>query len=167
MTPTWPWLTRATSSWKPARPSAERPVRPRSASMMRTWFVGQPAAPAWFRRSYWSFRLSLFAKIWCGLDWRTYTTARRLKWVGWMVSGMPMEHLLENSDEILNDPLPQVVGEPAPDALRWSGHEPSHSCTRERRSSRAALVSLVRGGGGASGARSVADTGMRRRVPCR
>src|SRR5262249_55504904 len=142
MMPTWPWLTRATSSWKPARPSAERPVRPRAVSMTRTWFVGQPAAPARVRGSSWGFRPSPLARVWCGLDWRTYTTARRLRWAGWMVSGMPMEYLLENRDEIPEDPLFQVVGEPAPNALGGSGHEPSHSCTRERRSSRAALVSL-------------------------
>src|SRR5262249_11140368 len=139
--PTCPWLTRATSSWKPARPSAELPVRPRSVSMTRVWLAGQPAADARPPRVYWSIKLSLFAKVWWGLGWRTYTTARRLRWAGWMVSGMPREHLLENGNEIPDDLLLQVVGEPAPDALRGSGHEASHSCTRERGSSRAALVS--------------------------
>src|SRR5262245_26502179 len=135
--------------------------------MTRTWFVGQPAAPAWFWRSYWSFRLSRLARVWWGLDWRTYTTARRLRWAGWMVSGMPMEHLLEDEGEIRKNPLPQVVGESAPEALFWSGHGASHSFTRASRSSRAALVSLVRGRAGALGARSVASTGRRSRAPSR
>src|SRR5262249_32309944 len=77
------------------------------------------------------------------------------------------EHLLENSDEIPNDLLLQALGEPAPDAFRWSGHKASHSFTRERRSSRAALVSLVRGSAGALGARLVASTGIRRHTPSR
>jgi hypothetical protein len=80
---------------------------------------------------------------------------------------MLMEYLLENGNEILKRPLLQVVGEPAPDVLGGSVHGPSHSFTRERRSSRAALVSLVRGPGTTVGARSVAGTGMRKRVPCR
>ena len=84
-----------------------------------------------------------------------------------MVSGIPMEYLLEDGDELPKDPLLQVVGEPAPDAFGRSGHDASHSFSAARRSIRAALLSLLRGGATLPDARLVAPTGMRSRIPSR
>ena len=56
--PTWPRLTRVTSSLKPSRPWATLPVRPRSASMIWTSSGFQPHSQARCCRAYWSRLLS-------------------------------------------------------------------------------------------------------------
>jgi hypothetical protein len=80
---------------------------------------------------------------------------------------MVMENLLKEGGKLPKNLSLEILGEPSPDTLHGAGHERLHSLTRERRSMRASLVSLVRSGDMVSRAREVASTGRRRRIPSR
>jgi hypothetical protein len=70
--PARPMPTSATSRWKPSRPSAEAPERPRSSSITITCSAGQPNATARWRSAYWRSVEVVFSTTWRRVDWRTY-----------------------------------------------------------------------------------------------
>ena len=84
-----------------------------------------------------------------------------------MVSAMLMKDLLKDGGEFGEDLLLQVLVESPPDGSGGAGHGAAHSCTRASRSSRAVLVSLVRGVEAQLGARLVDRTGRRSRMKSR
>ena len=75
--PTWSRLTSLTSRWKPGRPSALVPERPRSSSITSTRSAAHPNPTARSARPYCNRVDSWCSTTCCGVDWRTYTTASR------------------------------------------------------------------------------------------
>ncbi len=84
-----------------------------------------------------------------------------------MVSAALMKDLLEDGGEFGEDLLLQGLVESAPDGSGGAGHGTAHSWIRASRSSRAFLVSLVRGGEAQMGARLVDTMGRRSRMKSR
>src|SRR6266511_2274642 len=70
--PARPMPTSATSRWKPSRPWAEAPERPRSSSITITCSAGQPNATARSRSAYWRSVEVVFSTTCRRVDWRTY-----------------------------------------------------------------------------------------------
>src|SRR6516165_123249 len=77
ISPTCPSPTSATNSLNPKRPSVDAPERPRSSSTTDTDTGGQPSSIARCLSAYCRARDSWFRSSCVGVDWRTYTTARR------------------------------------------------------------------------------------------
>jgi hypothetical protein len=84
-----------------------------------------------------------------------------------MVSAALMKDLLKDGGEFGENLLLQALVESAPDESGGAGHRAAHSCTRASSSSRAVLVSFVRGGEAWPGARLVDTTGRRSRMKSR
>jgi hypothetical protein len=84
-----------------------------------------------------------------------------------MVSAALMKDLLKGGGEFGKDLLLQALVESAPDGAGGAGHGTAHSWIRASRSSRAVLVSLVRGVEAQLGARLVDRTGRRSRMKSR
>lgn len=78
--PACPIATSVTKCWKPSRPAACAPDRPRSLSITCTRSIGQPRATARSRSAYWRLVLSVFSNTWRSDDWRTYRNASRRRW---------------------------------------------------------------------------------------
>ena len=70
MAPTSPTHTRPTRSLNPGRRSAERPDRPRSASITSTCWRAQPNRTASSASAYWRAVDSVLSRTWARLDWR-------------------------------------------------------------------------------------------------
>ena len=71
MAPTSPRHTRPTRSLYPERCSAERPDRPRSASITATAERAQPRRTASSTNPYWRAVDSVLSRTWASDDWRT------------------------------------------------------------------------------------------------
>src|SRR5215471_5815086 len=79
--PTSPTQTRPTSSLKPDRADAVRPETPRSASITEIRAALHPSRAASSASAYWRAVDSVCSRTWAIVDWRTYTTASRSRWV--------------------------------------------------------------------------------------